>query len=601
MSSAAVTRPPRASIPVEQTWDLEGLYPDQAAWEMDLAHVDALLAELAPFRGRLGEGPDVLLACLRLHDRLTQVARHITWYASNRLSEDQTDPARQALQDRATAMVARVNTATAFLEPELLSLPPGIVESFLDAGADLGVYRLFLTDILDEREHMLGAEAEETIAAMTELFVAPYDIWRNATTADMPFDPVTDEHGRQVPMSLATLNSLLQSPDREVRRAAHDSANRAFIPYRRTLAAAFGAAQKRDVILARLRRYPSALAASLASVHLPETLFHSLLAVAETGAEPFRRYLAFRRRALGLEALMPYDLQAPLDAEVDLHIDIAAACDLVVAALAPLGVEYRAILEDALRNRWIDWADNTGKRAGAYSSACYGYHPVILLNWRGKISDTFTLAHELGHAAHSTFSTRTQPYIYSHYTLFLAEVASTTNELLLARHLLRTAADRPLRRYVLARALGSFIANFYGGAMLAALQLAVHQMVEEGRPLTYESVTEVNTAIQRRWYGDTVEVAPDGIGSHWLRPPHHFMNFYSYQYATGIAIAATFADSILNDGAAAVERYLGFLRAGSSAHSIDILKAAGVDVATPAPLTRAVAVFDELERELEAL
>jgi oligoendopeptidase F len=279
-------------------------------------------------------------------------------------------------------------------------------------------------------------------------------------------------------------------------------------------------------------------------VHLPEALFHNLVRVAETGAEHFRRYLEFRRRELGLDRLQPYDLQAPLDADVEQSTTFPEAFALVRQALAPLGPDYAAVLEQAYRERWVDWADNAGKRSGAYSSGCYGYHPVILLNWQGKISDTFTLAHELGHAVHSTLSARTQPYVYAHYTLFLAEMASTTNELLLARHLLATTGDRTLRRYVLTRALGAFTSNFFGGSMVAGFQLDVHRMVEQGQPLTYESITDAFMRWSRRWYGDTVEMSPETMGSTWARAPHHFMNFYYYQYATGIAAAAAFADAI---------------------------------------------------------
>ncbi|MDB5076502.1 MAG: pepF [Chloroflexi bacterium] len=597
----ATARPSRASVLPALTWDLDGLFPSIERWEAALEQVDSLIAELARYRGRLGESAEALLACMQLSDRIGQAAHQVYWFASNRSSEDQADPGRQALIDRATAMVARVNAASAFVEPELLALPDGTVESFLDSNQDLALYRLHLTDILAQKEHMLGSEAEEVLAGLTEIFGAPYDIYRNTANADIAFDPVTDEHGREVPMSLAALGNLLQSPNRDVRKAAYESAARAFSAHKRTIAASFAAAQKRDVVLARTRRYPSALAAALDSVHLPEELFHYLIRVVEEGTDPFRRYLEFRRRELGVERLMPYDLQAPLDAEVQQESTIEEASELVKRALAPLGAEYGAVLDQAFRERWVDWADNSGKRNGAYSSACYGYHPVILLNWQGKVSDTFTLAHELGHAVHSTLSTRTQPFVYSHYTLFLAEMASTTNELLLSRYLLNTTQDRALRRYVLTRALGSFNANFYGGASMAALQLAAHQMVENRQTLSYESITETSTAILKRWYGDAVEVTPEGMGSTWARAQHHFFNFYSYQYATGIAAGAAFADAIQREGAPAIERYLGFLSAGSSAHSIDILKAAGVDMSTPEPIERAVAVYDALERELEAL
>lgn len=602
MSDAAiVTRPARATVPVEQTWDLDSLYPNTAAWEADLAGLEQLTAAVSLFQGRLADGAPVLLACLRAQDHLHQTLQRVYWYASNRLAENQADPAPQSLADRAAAAVARTSAATAFLEPELLALPEGVVEKYVDDSPELAVYHLYLADILAQKEHMLGREGEEVLASMTELLQAPFDIWKNTTNADIIYDPVTDDQGRQVPMSLSALNHLLQSADRSVRQAAYESALRAFAGHKRTLASTFAAAQKRDVIVARVRRYPSALAAALDPVHLPEEMFHNLLRVAEAGAEHFRRYLRFRRRELGVDRLMPWDLQAPLDPEVDVRIAFAAGFDQVGEAVALLGRDYAAILERARRERWIDWADNAGKRNGAYSYGCYGYHPAILLNWQGRLSDVFTLAHELGHAVHSMLSGATQPFIYSHYSSFLAEVASTTNELLLARFLLDTTNERLVRRAVLTKVLGAFTSNFFGGAQLAALQLEVHRMVEQGSPLTYESITQAATDNLRRWYGDSVEISEETMGSTWTRPLHHYRNFYSYQYATGIAAAAAFSDAMRGEGAPAVERYLGFLRAGSSAHSIDILKAAGLDMTTPEALERTVAVFAALIDELEAL
>lgn len=594
-------RPPRNTVPAHLTWDLDGLYPTVSAWEADLKRVDAKLAEIEQFRGKLGESAETLLSCLTLRDEISQAAAQVGWFAYNRTSENQGDPERTSLKDRAMAMGARVEAALSFIKPELLALPDGEITGWLEQHEGLGLYRLDLLDLLAEKEHMLGPEAEAVIAQMTELMHAPYDIWQNTTNADIRFDPVTDEHGNQVPMSMAALGKLLQSPDRSVRKAAYDSALKAYGAHKRTLTAAFAAAQKRDVILARLRKYPSALHAALEQDHLPVELFHNLLKVSQEKAAPhFQRYLEYRRKELGVERLMPYDLSAPLDLDVDAEVTIKDACGMVLASLEPLGPEYRAILEQAFRERWIDWGDNEGKAYNAYSYGCYGYHPVILLNWQGKIADVFTLTHELGHAVHSTLSARKQPFVYAGYTSFLAEMASTTNEILLARHLLKTTQQRSLRRYVLTRALGAFQSNFFGGSMMAALQLHVHEMVEQGKPLTYEGVTEANVAILKRWYGETVEVTPEGAGSTWMRPLHHFRNFYSYQYATGISAAAAFADAILTEGEPAVQRYLQFLSAGSSAHSMEILKAAGIDMTTPEPIEKAAALFGELVTELEA-
>lgn len=589
----------RASVPVEQTWDLDGLYPSTSAWEADLARIDLLLQGLDQYRGRLGDGPGVLYDCLLLRDEISKVAHRVAWFAGNRLAEDQADPNRQGLQNRAMAMQARVGAALAFIAPELLALPDGTMESYLASSSELGLYRLQLTDLLEEKAHMLSSEGERILASFTELMEAPFEIWQNTTDADMRFDPIVNEAGESVPMSQAALGRYLQSPDRSVRQAAYESAVRAYEGHKRTIASAFAAAQKRDVILARLRKYPSALAAALAPVHLPEALFHNLLAVAEPGSLHYQCYMRFRQKELGVDRLMPWDLAAPLDAELMTDIAFPEAFRLVREALAPLGAEYQSVLEQAYTERWIDWADNAGKAGGAYSSACYGYHPVILLNWQGKMADAFTLAHELGHSVHSILATQAQPYPYSHYTLFLAEMASTTNEILLARHLLKSTTDRALRRYVLTRALGTLTSNFFGASALAAFHLATHEMVERGEPLIYESITECYTGILKRYYGDAVEVTPEAMGSQWLRAPHNFLNFYSYQYATGVSAAAAFADAILREGQPAIDRYLGFLRAGSSKHSIEILADAGVDMTTPAPMANAVSLFASLVDELE--
>jgi oligoendopeptidase F len=589
----------RQEVPQEQTWDLESLYPTVAAWEADLTRIDAAIPALTAFKGRLSEGAATLLACIREVDKFSELVARAFWYAYNSATVDQGNPVAQGVRDRGMAMSARANAATAFLKPEILALPAGTVERYLQEEPGLALYRLFLTDILDEKEHMLGAEAEDVIAQIGELAEAPYIIWQNTTAADIQFEPVTDEHGNAVPMSVAAMFRLQQSPDRRVRQAAFESGTRAFLAHKRTIASAMATAQKRDVILGRLRRYPGALAAALSESHLPEELFHNLLKVSEAGAGHLRRYYEFRRKALGVDRLQPWDLSAPLDADVDAEITYRDAAGMIMKALEPLGADYRAVLEQAFRERWIDWADNDGKEAGAYSWGCYGYHPVIMMTWQGKIADAFTLAHELGHSVHSVLSARTQPFVYSDYSNFLAEMASTTNELLLARYLLKTTENRTLRRYVLTRALAAFTSNFWGGSMMASFQLAMHEMVERNEPLTYESLTDLQVSVLRRWQGDTVEIAPEGMGAQWLRTLHHFRNFYSYQYATGISAAAAFSDAILTEGEPAVKRYLGFLSAGCSKHPIDILKDAGLDMTTPAPIEKAVQYFGDLVTQLE--
>lgn len=592
-------RPTRAAVPVEQTWDLESLYPTVAAWEADAARVADLLPAMSAFQGRLGDCAATLLACLQQKDQLEELETNVFFYAYNRWTVDQTNPECVGLWQRSLALRGRLAAAVAFIRPEVLALPAGVVSECLAAEPGLETYRLYLSDILAEKEHLLSAEGELVLAGAMELGASFYSIYQAATTADMQFDPVTDEHGNQVPMSMGALMRLLQSPGRATRQAAYASSARAHLSHKRTIAATMAAVQKRDCLNARLRRYPSALAAALAESHLPEELFHNLLCTAEAGAAHLRRYAEFRRKALGLEALQPWDLTAPLDAGVETGMTFREAGDLVLKALAPLGPEYGAGVREALSNRWIDWADNEGKRAGAYSCHWYSYHPVVMMTWQGRISDAFTLAHELGHAVHSVLSSRHQPFLYSDTPLFLGEMPSTANELLMAHHLLQAGGDRSLRRYVLTRALDAFMGNLWGASIGASLQLKLHEAVERGEPLTYESITEMQMELYRHWYGDTLVITPEGIGSQWLRVPHHFMNFYYFEYATGISAAAAFTTAILTEGEPAVRRYLDFLKAGSSAHPLDILRAAGLDMTTPAPIERAIAHFGDLVTQLE--
>jgi len=592
-------RPTRSEVPIEQTWELSGLFATTAEWEADLQKLEAMLPRLSAYSGRLGGGASELLACLRLRDQVNEVVYRLVWFAQNRFSEDQGDPERIALVDRTMRAESTVQAAQAFIKPELLSLPEGSLEAYLAGEPALGLYKHHLGEILAQKEHMLDRSGEMVLAEVAPLLQAPFEIWQQTTNVDLTFAPIANEQGEQVPMSLAGWVNFSQSPVRRVRQAADESFRSAYAAHSRTIAAAVAAATRRDVILARLRKYPSALAAALAREQMPEAVFHNLLRVCEGGTVHYRRHLAWKRKHLGLDHLMPWDLRAPLDSSQADPISFVAAFRLIQEALAPLGPEYAAVLKRAFDERWVDWADNEGKGGNAYSAGCYSYHPVVKIQWQGTLYDLFTLAHELGHAAHSWFTSQTQPFVYAEYTTSLAETASTTNEILVARHLLQRSGDPGFRRAVLNMALTSFHDNFFYAGVLASLQREMHQAVEEGNALTCESITAMNTELLRRWYGDVVPVTPEGLGSQWNWVLHHFLDFYGYQYTLGISAAAAFADAILTEGGPAVERYLGFLRAGSSAPTLEILRAAGLDLTTPAPIERAVSVYAALVDELE--
>ncbi len=594
-----VRRPGRTEVPVEQTWNLEGLYATAADWEAELGRVEALLPELAAYAGRLGNGAAEVLACLQLNDSVLMRAEQVAWFAQNRYAEDQGDPARVAMLERAMRLGAGAQAAGAFVKPELLGLPEADLTAWFEREPGLAVYRKFLDDLLAEKAHMLGAEAEAVLAEVSPLLQAPFDIWQQTTNVDLRFDPITNERGEQVPMSLGAWINFSSSPVREVRQAADESFQRAYAAHSHTIGAAIAAATRRDAVLARLRKYPSALAAALAREQMPEEVFHNLLRVCEAGTVQYRRHLDYKRRAMGLEQLMPWDLRAQVGTGSQAAIPFDEAFAMIQEALAPLGPEYAAVLERAYAERWVDWADNEGKGGNAYSSGCYGYHPAVKIQWHGTLLDVFTLCHELGHALHAWFTSQNQPYVYSQYTVALAETASTTNEILLARHLMAKEADTEFKRAVLGMALTSFDDNFFFAGAMAVLQKEMHQAAEEGRPLTCDSITSMNTEILKRWYVDVAAVTPEGLGARWNWQPHHFLDFYGYQYTLGISAAAAFADAILTEGEPAAARYLGFLRAGSSAPPLQILRAAGLDMSTPEPVERAVAVYGALVDQLE--
>ncbi len=593
-------RQSRAQVPVHQTWDLEGLYPDHQTWAADVVALRATLVDHGRFAGRLGDSAEVLLACLQHRDEIRWRFDRIDYYASNRLAEDQGDPERVGLHEQARALAAQVESAVSFFRPELLGLSEEQIHAFLRESQGLRTYRKLLMDLIDERQHTLGAEAESVLAQVSELTQVPLSVYGSVVHADMRFDPVRDDDGSSVPVSLGSLSRLYQSSDRAVRKAAFESLNRGYLAHRNSLSAALAGAVKRDVMLAQLRRHRTSLDFYLAKDGLSEEVFTSFLETAELGSVHLRRYLELRRRKLGVCRLAPYDMGVPLDPDVATRFSFADAFALIIRAMATLGPEYLHLLERARDERWCDWAGNQGKSVVPFSRDCYGYRPAISLHWSGTLDDVFVLAHELGHALHSTLSQSAQPIVYGKYPAVLAETASTMNEVLLAQYLLSTQQESAVRRHLLTRVLNAFVTNYYFGAIAASFQLAIHEMAERGQPLTYESFTSTNMVVLKRFYGDALEISAEGLGAQWLRPPQHYMGYFSYQYAVGISAAAGCASAIQRTGEDAVARYLRFLRSGSSAPPAQLLSEAGIDPGAAATFEYPVALFaswvDELER-----
>lgn len=592
--------PRRDEIPEPYRWDLTTIYPDDAAWEQDVAAIEEMLGDVAALQGRVARSADDLLAALRLRDQASMRLWQVYVYANRRFDSDTTDPVGQALAERAGTLAAKVSAALAFIDPEILSAPEAQIRAWLREHPDLAVYEYALDQLLRQRAHVRSAEVEAILAQLSDITRAPGEIFEVLTNADLSFPTIEDEQGQPVQLSHGRYLRFLRSPDRRVRRDAFTGYYSAFQGIRNTLGASLAAQVRTHVLNARVRHYSSSLEAALTPNDIPVEVYHNLIATVNANLSRLHRYLRLRRRIMGLDELHFYDLYAPLVPEADVAVPYAEGERLVRAAFAPLGEEYGAAIAEAFSSRWIDVYENVGKRSGAYSDGAYTTAPFMLLNYQDRLNDVFTLAHELGHAMHSYFTRKTQPYVYGDYTIFVAEVASTLNEALLTDYLLQTRDDPTLRRYLIVEQLEDIRTTLFRQTMFAEFELEIHRRAEADEPLTTELFSTIYRDLVMRYHGAEVTL-DEQIALEWARIPHFYYNFYVYQYATGLSAALALHKRIVSEGRPAIERYLRFLRSGSSRPSIDLLRDAGVDMLSPAPIQAAMDHFDALLSDLEQM
>ncbi|MEF3275562.1 MAG: oligoendopeptidase F [Chloroflexus sp.] len=601
MTLTANNVPMRAELPEEYTWDLSQIFADVTAWEQELNAVEERGHQLAALQGTLAQGPRQLLAGLTLRDEVAQRLSALYVYAMHLKDSDSTNPVGQGLAERASSFAARMQATLAFIEPEILTIPAETIEAWLATTPDLEVYRYELEKLNRQRTHIRSAEVEQVMAAYSDVVRAPYATFSMLTDSDLQFPTIEDEHGQPVKLSHARYGRLLESPDRRVRHDAFKGYYSAFLPFRNTIATTLSAAIRTHVIEARLRNYASALEAALAPNEIPVEVYYNLIATVEANLPRFHRYLALRRRLMGLDELHFYDLYVQPVPDVELTIPYREACDLMRAAFRPLGAEYSAALEQMFTRRWIDVYENVGKRSGAYSGGSYGTPPYILLNYQDRLRDVFTLAHELGHSLHSYFTRATQPFVYGNYTIFVAEVASTLNEALLTHYLLQSnIGDVALRRRLLAQQIEEIRGTVFRQTMFASFELWMHEQAERGQPLTADALSQRYRELVAHYHGPEM-VIDDELAYEWMRIPHFYYQFYVYQYATGLSAALALSRQIISEGQPAIDRYLRFLRSGSSRSSIDLLRDAGVDMTSPAPIQAAMDTFADLVDQLEQL
>jgi oligoendopeptidase F len=592
--------PKRKEIEQQYKWKLEDIYASNDEWEKDFVKVKELIPQMAQYKDKLADSSTTLLQALKLSDELSSLTERVFVYARMRRDEDNTNATYQALADRAKSLSIEVSGALSFITPEIISIPEQKLQEFLNKEPELEVYNHYINEILRQKKHVLSSNEEALLAATGEIAGAARDIFTMLNNADIKFPNIKNEKDEEVELTKGNFIHYMESGDRRVRQDAFKALYSSYIKQKNTLAASLNANVKKNIFYSRARKYPSALEASLDPDNVPKSVYDNLINTIHNHLHLMHRYVALRKKVLQLEELHMYDLYTPLVKEMNKHIYYKEALEIVEKALQPLGDDYIKTLKMGFNEGWIDVYENEGKTGGAYSWGAYTTHPYVLLNYQGTMKDVFTLAHEMGHALHSYYTNKHQPYIYSQYKIFVAEVASTVNESLLMHHLLKNTKDQNEKAYLINHYLDEFRGTVFRQVMFAEFEKIIHEKAENGEALTPQLLSEIYHYLNVQYFGDQMFVDSE-IDMEWSRIPHFYNSFYVYKYATGFAAATSLSRQILEEGQPAVDRYIGFLSSGDSDYPIEILRKAGVDLSTPQPIVDALKVFEEMLDQIEKL
>lgn len=594
------TLPKRSEVPSQWKWKLEDIYENDAAWEQDVAKIKELIEQVKAKQGTLAQSGKHLLEALVLQDEITKTTDQVYVYARMRRDEDNTNSTYQALTDRASSLSTQVFSALSYIQPEILAIPTEELQKLQQSEPGLEHYRFMLEEITRYKPHTLSAPEEAILAQVSELASAPGKIFGMLNNADIKFPMITNEKGEEVELTKGRYIQFMESKDRRVRKEAFEALYATYGKHRNTIASTLASVVKRDVFYARTRKHESALKASLFADNIDQSVYDNLIETVREHLPLMHRYVALRKKLLGVDELHMYDLYVPMVQEVEMEIPYEEAVSTIKVALRPLGDDYGKVLEEGFTSGWIDVYENEGKTSGAYSWGAYTTHPYVLMNYQDNVNNMFTLAHEMGHALHSYYSNKTQPYTYADYRIFVAEVASTLNEALLMHHMLETTTDKAKRLYLINYYLEQFRGTLFRQTMFAEFEKLIHANSEKEEPLTADSLSKWYRELNIAYHGEAM-VIDEQIDLEWARIPHFYNNFYVYKYATGFSAATSLAKQILEEGQPAVERYLNFLKSGGSDYPLNLLKKAGVDMTSPQPIRDALNVFKELLDQLEEL
>ncbi|MDF2877843.1 MAG: oligoendopeptidase [Clostridia bacterium] len=593
--------PQRNQVKLEDTWKLEDIFLTDTLFEEQLVKAKGLLGTFSVYEGKLASDSTALYTFLTKQDELLELTGKLYVYSHMRLHQDGSNAYYQDFASKTENLSASVSASLSFANPELSHLTPDSLSAMFVEMPKLRLYDRYLDEILRQKEHILDAKTEHLLAKVSEIASAPQNIYSMFNNVDIKFPLITNEQGESVQLTHGTYIKYLENKDRKVREATFTGMYQTYSGYKNTLAAAFAANIKQYGLFSSVRGFETPLHFALSDNNIPVTVYDNLIQTVNRQMDVMHAYIALRQQLLGLDELHMYDLFVPIVKDFDIKISYDEACETILKALAPLGEEYVSIIKEGFSNRWVDKYENAGKRSGAYSWGTYGTpHPYVLMNYVDNVNNMFTLAHEMGHALHSYLSQKSQPFIYSGYCIFVAEVASTVNEALLMQYLLKTVTNTNYRKYLINYFMEQFRTTLYRQTMFAEFEKEVHTISQNGETLTAEFLCSTYYSLVKKYHGDTILV-DQLIENEWARIPHFYSPFYVYQYATGYSTAIALSNRILTEGQSAVDDYLSFLSGGSSKDPIDLLKIAGVDMSTSEPIEAALTTFKHLIEEMKTL
>ncbi|MCP1158849.1 oligoendopeptidase F [Bacillus infantis] len=587
----------RQDVPVEETWNLEDIYSDEKLWEQDFDKVGTMAEKLKEYDGNIHDAQD-LYQYLKLSEELSYTFTHVYAYSMFKADQDTRDTAAQALQDRVKQLGVKVGSATSFFMPYLLGLDEGTLKGYIAAEDGLKYFEEDLLESFRYKTHVLTKEQEEILSQLGEALSSPSNTYGMINNADIKFGMVTKDDGGKVRLTRGMYSKLIEDEDREKRKEAYKAYYKPYVELKNTIASTLSAAIKNNVATSKLRRYPSALEKGLFGDNVPKEVYENLIQSAKDNIAPMHEYNRLRKEKLKLDELHQYDLSVPLVSGVKQEIPYEEAYEIMLKALAPLGEDYVQTLKDFKDARYLDVRETPGKRSGAYNMGVYGVHPYILLNHQDDLNSLFTLAHECGHGVHSKLSSQHQPQISARYSIFVAEVASTVNEVLLINYLLDNEKDENVRKHLLNHFIDKFKGTFFTQVMFAEFEKVTHEYAEQGKPLNVEVFNGIYEKLFREYNGEEL-VFDEEVKYGWSRIPHFYRPFYVYKYATGFASAIHLATKILEGDKQTLESYIEFLKSGSSDYPLELLKKTGVDLTSPEPIENSMKKFGELVEELE--